>query len=246
MVKKTISILTVVLALCMLLSITASANSAEPPGLTVIVSNPPPGLTLSLRFPDGTDTAPVPLKAEKKAWETYYRFFYHSYPGNRSSLKGAVIIASYENESFQCGLPEGTLGTYNNLLTLDIGTQSIVSGQPAWRTPALVALRVLLTLLIEGFIFFLFGYKKRESWIIFLVINLITQGALNAFLTGPQIGTYWHFGYILGEVIVFVVETVAFARLLHELSRKRAALFALTANAASLILGGLLISYLPI
>ncbi|MBQ7091933.1 MAG: hypothetical protein IJN83_04690, partial [Clostridia bacterium] len=44
----------------------ALANAAEPPGLTVIVNNPPEGLKLSLQL-NNEDTAP--LVAEHRFWE---------------------------------------------------------------------------------------------------------------------------------------------------------------------------------
>ena len=36
-----------------------------------------------------------------------------------------------------------------------------------------------MTLLIEGALFFAFGFRKKLSWVLFIIINLITQGLLN-------------------------------------------------------------------
>jgi len=191
-------------------------------------------------------TEPVTLSKEEKGWEAYYRFFYHTYPGGQRSLDGAVLIVEYDEGRFECDLPAETFSEYNNLLTLDIRAQTVVSGQPPWRTPTLIALRVLLTLSGEGLIFFLFGYRMPRSWFAFVVINLVTQGTLNSFLTGPQIGAYWLLGFAFGEAIVLAVEMIAFAYFVREFSKRRAILYALTANVVSLIVGGLLISKLPI
>lgn len=246
MMKKRCFILIAAILLCMLFPASVSANSAEPPGFTVIVLNPPPGLSLSVQFPDGTQTTPVDLLKEEKGWEAYYRFFYYSGAGGPVPLDGVVLTVEYEGGSFQCEMPAGSFELYNNLLTLDISAQTIVNGQPAWRVPALVGLRLLLTLLLEGLVFFFFGYRKRRSWLIFAGVNLVTQGLLNVLLTGPQFGAYWLFGYLFGEIFIFAAEMIAFAFFLQEFSKKRAVLVAFAANSASLIIGGLLISYLPI
>ena len=156
------------------------------------------------------------------------------------------MVVNYRNESFQCELPWDSFKTYNNIVTLDIAEQATISGQPVWRIPILVAMRVILALLIEGLIFFLFGFRNKKSWIAFFIINLITQGTLNALLTGPQIGSYWMLAFIAIEVIVFAVEMILFACVLKEYSKRRAVLYAFVANAASLLLGRALISYLPI
>ncbi len=242
-ISKTALFLLISISICLLFPVTASANSVEPPILTVIVINPPDDLSLSLLFSDDTNTEPIILNPEKKAWETYYRFFH---PGGQESAEGATLVVNYSNESFQCELPWDSFNTYNNIVTLDIAKQATISGQPVWRIPILVAMRVFLTLLIEGLIFSLFGFRNKKSWITFFIINLITQGTLNALLTGPVIGSYWLFGFIAIEAIVFVAEMILFACVLTEYSKRRAVFYAFTANAASLVLGGALILYLPI
>jgi hypothetical protein len=224
----------------------AYANSAEPPGFTVVVTNSPEDLSLSLQLPDDNLTEAIVLDSEKKAWETYYRFYYHMSPAPKSNLGGAVLIVQSSEKSFQCVLPASTFDTYNNLLTLDMDTESLSIGQTPLRVPVLVVLRVSLTLLIEGIVFLLFGYRQKRSWLVFAAVNLITQGGLNAMLTGPSLGSYWIIGFILGEVVVFIAELLAFSSLIKEFRKRRAVMYAIVANTASLILGGLLIAYLPV
>lgn len=236
----------VALLLIISFSVAAYANSAEPPGFTVIVSNPPEDLSLSLRLADERQTEAIVLSKEQKAWEAYYRFFYHMSPLGRDNLDGAALIVHSKEKDFQCPLPAATFKTYNNLLTLDFATENLAIGQPPLRVPLLVGLRLILTLVIEGLVFFLFGYRRKASWLAFLAINIVTQGALNAMLTGPGLGSYWWFGFIFGEIVVLAVELIAFIRLVKELGKGRAAAYTVAANAASLILGGLLIAYLPV
>ncbi len=221
------------------------ANSAEPPCLTVIVSSPAEDLTLSIRFADGNESNPVVLKKEQKAWEAYYRFFYHMSNYSKFYLEDATLIVNSTEKNFELKLPETSFDQYNNLLTLDLNTEKVVVGQSPYRTPLLVTMRVALTLIIEGLVFFLFGYRKKLSWIAFICINLITQGALNIALSGTNYNGYWIIAYVFYEIIIFIVESFAFASVLKEHKKDRAVSYALIANFASLILGGLLLGYLP-
>lgn len=235
-----------ILLITLTFTTTAFANSAEPPNLTVIVSFPSNDLTLSIRFANGNITDAVQLQKEQKAWEAYYRFFYGMVASTRPSLDGATLIVHSSQKSFECPLPSSAFSQYNNLITLNIENENIIEGQSLARSMLLVSMRVVLTLLIEGLIFFAFGYRRKISWIVFVVINLLTQGALNIALSGPNLGSYWIFGFALYEIIIFIVEAVAFALILKEYKKGRAIIYALTANLASLILGGVLISYLPV
>lgn len=112
-----------------------------------------------------------------------------------------------------------------------------------------MSLRVTLTLLIEGMVLYLMGYRQRKSWLIFLLVNLITQGGLNLMLNRTDLlssGVYWMLGYGFMELLIFGIEAITYALLLREKGTGRATAAAFTANAASLVLGGFLLSQLPI
>lgn len=222
------------------------ANSAEPPGFTVLVSNPPDDMSLFLLFPDESQIKKIELQKEQKAWETYYRFFYHMSPWKKYELDGVILAVESKEKSSNYLLPVETFKTYNNLLTLDLKTDSLVIGQSPFRVPILVALRVVLTLTIESLVFILFGFRQRRSWLAFFIINIITQTGLNAMITGPGIGSYWLIGFVILEILVIIVELAAFTAIVKEHKRIRTALYTITANLSSLVLGGLLITYLPV
>lgn len=241
--RKILPLLLTMLLFAALLPATASANAAEPPGLTVLVCRPPEGLALFLRFPDGEEIA---LREERKGWEGYYRYFYHMSGRGMSSLDGAELLARWAGNERAAMLSASAFGHYNNMVTMSLPSGTVSEGQPAWRVPALVALRVGLTLLLEGLIFFAFGYRIPRSWGIFLATNLVTQGLLNTSITGPRIGGYWIYGFVFGEILIFAAETLAYCTLLREHGRRRAAACAVCANAVSLFLGGALIARLPI
>ncbi len=238
--KKRIFVLILAVILCALIPLSASANSAEPPCFTIMVINPPEELELFIE----ADGELIKLGCQRRGWESYYRFFYHMAP-SLTEENSAKILAKYENESFYFEV-EDFKRYSNNLYTLDMDKRAAKSGQPLWRGTALVAMRVGLTLLIEGIIFFLFGYRKRISWIIFVAVNLLTQIFINILISGPVTSGYVLLGFFLMEIVVFIVEMIIFPLLLREKKWYISLIHAFTANAASLVLGSIIISNLPI
>jgi len=250
--RKPGSIVCIVLIIAHLMSLwfytSVSANSAEPPGFTIIVLNSRESLSLSLQIPNDSLSELRIRESEKKGWEKYYKVYFHYrvYPPKIEDIKDIKLIVQSSSKSFQCNLPKGTFDKYNNILTLDMKSETLTVGQSPLRVPALVALRVILTMLIEGAVFFLFGYRQKRSWLVFASVNLLTQAGLNAMLTGPNLSNYWILGYIFGEMLVFIIEMIAYLSLIKEYRKRRVAFYVMLANTASLILGGMLITYLPV
>ena len=144
-------------------------------------------------------------------------------------------------------MPEGVSNGYNNLLTLNFETQILTLGQRWWRQPVLTAVRVMLTLLVEGLIFFVFGFRNKRSWIVFFAVNLATQGWLNYIINSSAFSNgYWLIGLYLAEFVIFIAEAIVFLLAVKEKKKWQRPLYAVSANAASLIVGLLLINCLPI
>lgn len=217
----------------------ALANAAEPPGLTVIVNDPPESLTLTLKFGSGESAALVP---EHRFWEGQYRFFYGSIPGSKQ-LKDAILTVEWQHGTAEFPIPQEYLG-YDNQVTLDLKNTELIQGQKPWRAPLLTAMRIILTLIIEGAVFFAFGYRTKQSLKLVFLTNLISQTVLNILFIGAD--GYWMLMYILVEIAVFTLESLIYKDWLIEHGEERAVLYSLTANAASLILGGWMISCLPV
>ena len=232
--------------MCLCFYTPVSANSAEPPGFTIIVLNSSENLSLSLQLPNDSVTDIRVTGGERKGWEKYYRLYYKGSFLQAGDLKNAVLMVQSNSKNFQCALTDGTFDKYNNIFTLDMESETLTIGQDPLRVPTLVALRVVLTFLIEGAVFLLFGYQQKRSWLVFAVINLITQAGLNAMLTGPDLSNYWILGYIFGEIVVLVVELTAFLIFIKEFRKRHTALYVLVANTVSLLLGGMMITYLPV
>jgi len=142
---------------------------------------------------------------------------------------------------------EEPVKSYNNIYTLNLGPKTLTPEKSLYRSILLVSARVILTLLIEGALFWKFGFRNKESWIAFLAINLITQGALNVWINDfSPFTSYIIFSLIFAEIIILAVEIFAFARFVKELSQGERIGFVFIANFLSLLLGGYIITVLPI
>lgn len=234
--------LILVMALCALmislLPLTASANSAEPPSLVILTNNPPDDLSIVLVSKDTKSAASV----EQVAWEKYYVFYSHDMKSDGEYW----IKVTTSGESFECTIDN--LSHYNNVYTLDLSNQKLYPGKALSRSVLLVSMRLLLTLFIEGLIFWLFGFRQKRSWLVFLVINLVTQGALNIWLDKSSmiLQSYFIFNLIIGEFFVFAAEMITFPIFIQEHKKRRISLYAFIANLVSLIAGGYIIEHLPI
>ena len=100
---------------------------------------------------------------------------------------------------------------------------------------------LLPTLLIEGVLLLAFGYRSKRSWRVFLLVNLVTQGGFAVYLAVTVLNhgvSGWSLLFYLPiELIITVVELLAYRRLLTEKSRGRAVGYAVAANVCSAVVG---------
>ena len=226
---------------------TALANSTEPPGFVILVNEAPEDLTIVMT--DGAENIrePIVLQSKRKNWETYYRFYYSMVPGE-IDLQQVVLHITTGGETYTLELPTEITQRYDNLLTLNWKTQTLIVGQPVWRLPLLIGARLVLTLVIEGAVFWLFGYREKKSWIVFLGINLLTQAGLNISLSSSVPGEYgyWQFALVIVEMLVLIIEIVAYRLFLWEDKKSKGTWFAIVGNMVSWGLGALLMTIMPI
>ena len=126
-------------------------------------------------------------------------------------------------------------------VTVDWETKE-VSIPPVWVGYGLQFLATFLpTLLMEGLILFLFRYRQKRSWVVFGGVNLATQGALAAALSLEAVRRGVSFGFlstlVTAEIVILVVESIAYVLLWKEHDRERAFSCALVSNAASALIG---------
>ena len=241
--SRKLSAFILALFLIFALSVPASANSAEPPGMIIIVENAPDDITLTLELQQEPEYG-IRIQESRQGWETYFRLYYGM---SADTLTGASIRVESSEKSFSCPIPADAGRRYNSLLTLNFKAETLTIGQRWWRQPALTAVRIILTLLVEGLIFFAFGFRARRSWLLFLIANLVTQGWLNYIINSGAFSTgYWILGLYLAEFVIFLAEAILFPLAAKEKKKWISLLYALSANAASLAVGLLLINHLPI
>lgn len=100
---------------------------------------------------------------------------------------------------------------------------------------------LLPTLLLEGVVLLLFGYRRRRSFLTFLWVNLLTQGAMSLYLavrltTGGFSG-WILFAYVPMELAILLAELLLYRRFLPERGKTEATLYAVCANLISALLG---------
>ncbi len=213
-------------------------NAAEPPSIIIIAGNAPDDLEISI----GSDNTYVKARKTVNMIESYFTF----YSRDLKTDNGYIVRVSSADGTFEI-LLDKPLKLYNNIYTLDLKNQKLTPGKSLTRSVLLVALRMILTLLIEAVVFLVFGFRDNKSWIAFLVINLITQGALNIWLNGfSPLQGYIIVSLIFGEILVFISEIIAFLAVIQEHRRIRTFLYVIAANLLSLLAGGYIITVLPV
>lgn len=217
----------------LLLGVTAFANAAEPPSILIIVKDAPEDLTIAISGESGWTEARKTYNALECQFKFYNRDLAKKQP---YQIRVKSSLYNYDIET------HGMIRHYNNVFTLDLRTGTLVEGKDLQRAITLVGMRLGCTLLIEGAVFYLMGYRQRKSWLIFLGVNLVTQLLLNLWLNDfPPSMSYLIFSLIYGELFVYLAETILMVPLIYEKRMKWNLLFVLTANTLSLVLGGWLI-----
>lgn len=212
------------------------ANAAEPPSIFIIVPNAPDDLQITL-IPDG-----INARKTSKSFETYFSFYLYDLQGTSYTFQ-----VTTGGEVFEIELDK-PVNTYNNIYTLNLEKQTLTLGKSTSRSALLIFSRVAFTLIIEGLLFFLFGYRHKRSWLVFIVVNLLTQLTLWISLNGtlPFQAAYVILSLFFAEVLIFIIEMLAFLILVNEHRRLRTAAYVIIANVLSLLAGIFLITTLPI
>ena len=153
------------------------------------------------------------------------------------------LAAEYRGQKQTFDLSDSLLKRYRVELTLDWERGSLELDEPDLGNVILGAIgRLLLTLLLEGGVFYLFGYRRKGSWILFLVVNLLTQGALSYMMSLKiwNMGVLW-LSFWAVEGYITLLEAAVYCLLLREHKNGQAVLCAICANGVSAALGGALL-----
>ena len=168
-----------------------------------------------------------------------HRFTYHGLPRTFRIAVSSAQGAQATEEAFTRTVfyTELTYDWKSNTITQATSTAGFYLTQ--------LASTLAPTLVVEGVLLWLFGFRRRRDWLVFLAVNLVTQAGLHLCIGTTLVAVGSHPLYYLMlapvEVIILLVECVAYAFLLEEHGRGRRAGYAVCANLASYAVG-----YLPL
>lgn len=147
--------------------------------------------------------------------------------------------------------------------TVDWGLKTVKT-PPLWKGYAVQFLATFLpTLAIEGLLLLLFRLWSRRNALVFLGVNLLTQGGLTLWTSLRTVRHGWLWAEMMGEalryfdpkmllyrlrvfpfywllpaeILIFLLEMGLYMKFFRDCSKIRAALCALTGNLASFLLG---------
>ena len=257
------------LLLCLvLLAGTASADMGPKQSLTITVTNAPEGVYyLDLLHQDGWDYSNVNLEEYDpvlvdglRSWEEegWYPALVH---GTNLPLFGDLVPGSDGTHTFSYyGLPDTfriavssaggaqataepfTRTTFHTDLVYDYESNTITRSTSTVGYYLTQFLSTFLpTLVVEGILLWLFGFRSRRSLVVFLAVNLVTQAALHILLGSAILSVGAHYLYYLlllpVEILIWLAEAVAYGLLLREQKPGRRVGYALCANLASYAAG---------
>jgi hypothetical protein len=223
-------------------------NSTSPPSIVIIVPNAPDDLQIVVKgkaviFNKNTSQIFTERAQKQKFFPETYYVVYTFYP--KSSDCVATITTG--GVMFEISFDPPTK-FYSTVYTLDLKKKTLTPGRWLSRSVVLFSLRVFSTLLIEALVFFVFGYRSKRSWLVFLTANLLTQGLLYIILDvlGSPFGSGLIFQLLYGELAVFIIEAVVFSIFTKEHGRLRTIFYVLTANLLSLVGGCIMFFCIPV
>ena len=163
-----------------------------------------------------------------------HSFRYHGVPDTYR-----IILVTKSGESWVSGVLHRA--TLQSSATVDWAARIANAPSPAMAYALQFLCTLLPTLLIEGLLLFAFGYRSKRSWLVFLLVNLVTQGGFAVYLAVTVLNhgvSGWSLiFYIPIEVIITLVELLLYRRLLTEKNKARAAVYAIAANLCSAVFG---------
>lgn len=132
---------------------------------------------------------------------------------------------------------------FRTTIRFDASTGEI-SRRPWWLAYPFQYLATLIpTLLIEGLVFVLFGFSLKRNWVFFVTLNACTQLLMYGILwcmgdAGSPVISIFYFLYMVPlEILIAALEAIAYARCPLGRSWKRRVCCAVSANAASFLVG---------
>lgn len=229
-----------------------AAGVYHAPVITVVAPFAPGDLEVSVRIVKKDAVIPVVLESQRRGWEMQYMlrreavYGITTWYGNAYDFQDAVMIAESGGETKTIPIPAELLSERGgeDYFTLNWRTGRLTA-LSKWRAPALLLMWSLIAMAAEGLVFYLYGYRSKRSWIVFFLLNLVTQSAHHMLVSGINVSANRIKVYVLFIPVLFLVEMLAYVMLVDERSRDRTVSFAVVGNLASQAATALLMGVLP-
>ena len=233
------------------LLLTLSSCSLPLPNLTLVSIMPPRDFDSVLIINDNIE---IPSHRTVAAWETYDTFWLQNfYQLTEDSpigieIKTAVLRVTAHGETFYININTEVLDSRYNTVTLSIGNKSIMQGTPLRRDIPLISLRVILLLAVASGLFYLFGYRKKRSWIALYATCLpgaiLISSMIVAGTTDPYRSTFPLF-LLYFNIPVLLLTSLAMCIAVSEHNRIKTSLYVATSNIINYVLYLITQRFLP-
>ncbi|MDR1629485.1 MAG: hypothetical protein LBS36_04645 [Oscillospiraceae bacterium] len=212
--------------------------SASSPTLILIVSNAPSDISVSL-----SEEAAGP-SIRTAAWKKYITVYPKDFDCYDADL---TLNLSGGSQSLEVVIKKGTLSGPADFVSLDFKNQTILPGRTPGQYAASIIIATSLTFLLEGILFYRFGFRKKSSWVIFLLSSAFLYGIVNAwlYLCFPLIFVMIGARFI-SEFFIIPFRICVFYFIFRKERKHHFWGYVLKTDVLNLILGILLIIFLPI
>ena len=164
-----------------------------------------------------------------------------SYFGTPNRFK--VIIVTESGTVKVSDVVEKTV--YQQVFSLDFADMTVKTSQSAAKSYLIqFASTFFPTLIIEFLLLFAFGLSPKKYWWAIIAVNLVTQLFLTSVLAcnpGILYGGFIFF-FVMLELVVMLIEAAAYLVIMKKERLWKRIVYAVTANVASAVVGGILLT----
>ena len=164
-----------------------------------------------------------------------------SYFGTPNRFK--VIIVTESGTVKVSDVVEKTV--YQQVFSLDFADMTVKTSQSAAKSYLIqFASTFFPTLIIEFLLLFAFGLSPKQYWWAIIAVNLVTQLFLTSVLACNPVILYggFIFFFVMLELVVMLIEAAAYLVIMKKERLWKRIVYAVTANVASAVVGGILLT----
>jgi len=228
-----------------------------PQQMTILVYNAPNDLQIEVVYHEDLSDF-IMARVSRRLWESTYQFTlsrHHVDGWHHEDI--TVLVSSEDYGEFEVTIPVPR-GWIDFSVRLDLETQSISRGYTHGRNLMIMSIWLITLFSMDSVLFFLFRYRKKRSWVLFITINLSAQvifigiwSLFHIFISANAVLALLAF-FTLTLLIPgvrlakFVTEIVLYINKLTEHSKGRATAFAIVINLLAIVVVIIMGIFLPL